>query len=71
MTRDPWLTVADVAFLWASSTKTVLRRIKAGTLPAGKLGRSYRVRYQDAVAAITPAEGTPRAPEPESDDLQE
>jgi len=68
MTRDQWLTVADVALLWASSTKTVLRRINTGVLPAGKLGRSYRVRYRDAVAAITPPGGTPRVPEPEGDD---
>jgi excisionase family DNA binding protein len=59
--RDVWLTTEDVAMLWVSSRKTVLRRIRDGVLPASKVpgGREWRVTLQDAQDALTPPEGTP------------
>jgi excisionase family DNA binding protein len=38
------LTVAEVASVMRISTMTVYRLIKAGELPAVRVGRSYRVR---------------------------
>lgn len=50
-----YLSVADVAILLRVSTKTVRRWIKAGKLPATKLGRDWRIARTDlrAVAAAS------------------
>jgi excisionase family DNA binding protein len=45
--RTPFLTVAEVAGILRVSTMTVYRLIKAGQLPAGRVGKSYRVREDD------------------------
>ncbi len=42
-----FLTVAEVAGLLRVSTMTVYRLIKAGDLPAARIGRSYRIREDD------------------------
>ena len=42
-----FLTVAEVAGLLRVSTMTVYRLIKAGSLPAVRVGKSYRVREDD------------------------
>ncbi len=42
-----FLTVAEVASLLRISTMTVYRLIKAGDLPALRIGRSYRVTEDD------------------------
>jgi len=42
-----FLTVAEVAGLLRVSTMTVYRLIKAGSLPAARVGKSYRVREDD------------------------
>ena len=42
-----FLTVAEVAALLRVSTMTVYRLIKAGELPAARIGRSYRIREDD------------------------
>jgi len=43
-----FLTVAEVASLWAVSSDTVRRQIKAGLLPAVRIGRAIRVRKDAA-----------------------
>lgn len=45
--RARFLTVAEVAGLLRVSTMTVYRLIKAGQLPAMRIGKSYRVREED------------------------
>jgi excisionase family DNA binding protein len=45
--RARFLTVAEVAGLLRVSTMTVYRLIKAGSLPAVRVGKSYRVREDD------------------------
>ena len=45
--RGRFLTVAEVAALLRVSTMTVYRLIKAGSLPAVRVGKSYRVREDD------------------------
>jgi excisionase family DNA binding protein len=45
--RARFLTVAEVASLLRVSTMTVYRLIKAGDLPAVRVGRSYRVAEDD------------------------
>lgn len=44
MPTDQFLTVQEVAELMRVSTMTVYRLIKAGDLPAARVGRSYRLR---------------------------
>jgi excisionase family DNA binding protein len=44
---DRLLTVAEVAALMRVSTMTVYRLIKAGDLPALRVGKNYRVRESD------------------------
>ena len=46
-TRPRYLTVAEVAGIMRVSTMTVYRLIKAGSLPAVRVGRSYRVAEDD------------------------
>jgi excisionase family DNA binding protein len=45
--RPRFLTVAEVAGILRVSTMTVYRLIKAGNLPAVRVGKSYRVREDD------------------------
>jgi excisionase family DNA binding protein len=42
-----FLTVAEVAHVLRVSNMTVYRLIGAGTLPAVRIGRSFRVRQED------------------------
>jgi excisionase family DNA binding protein len=43
----PLLTVAEVADVLRVSNMTVYRLIKAGQLPALRVGKNYRIRSQD------------------------
>ena len=45
--RARYLTAAEVAAAMRVSTMTVYRLIKAGSLPAVRVGRSYRVAEDD------------------------
>ena len=45
--RARFMTVAEVAQLMRVSTMTVYRLIKAGDLPAVRVGKSYRIREDD------------------------
>ena len=45
--RGRFLTVAEVAAQLRVSTMTVYRLIKAASLPAVRVGKSYRVREDD------------------------
>jgi excisionase family DNA binding protein len=45
--RIGFLTVAEVADQLRVSTMTVYRLIKAGDLPAARIGKSYRLRPED------------------------
>jgi len=45
--RNRFMTVAEVAKLMRVSTMTVYRLIKAGDLPAVRVGKSYRIRETD------------------------
>jgi excisionase family DNA binding protein len=50
VTAPPWdrfFTVAEVAARLRVSTMTVYRLIKAGELPAVRIGKSYRIRTDD------------------------
>jgi excisionase family DNA binding protein len=47
MSNSRFLTVQEVAELMRVSTMTVYRLIKAGDLPAVRVGRSFRVRDVD------------------------
>jgi excisionase family DNA binding protein len=44
--RSPFLTVAEVASVMRVSKMTVYRLVHAGTLPAVRVGRSFRVPEQ-------------------------
>ena len=46
-TENRFMTVAEVAQLMRVSTMTVYRLIKAGDLPAVRVGKSYRIREND------------------------
>jgi len=50
--RTQFLTVAEVADLMRVSTMTVYRLIKAGELPAARVGKSYRIRESDVDAYL-------------------
>ena len=45
--RARFVTVAEVASTLRVSNMTVYRLIQAGTLPAVRVGRSYRIREED------------------------
>jgi len=45
--RPRFMTVAEVAQLMRVSTMTVYRIIKAGDLPATRVGKSYRITETD------------------------
>ena len=47
MPTERFLTVQEVAELMRVSTMTVYRLIKAGDIPALKVGKSYRLREDD------------------------
>lgn len=49
---DRLLTVAEVADHMRVSNMTVYRLIKAGTLPAIRVGKNYRIRSRDLVAYL-------------------
>lgn len=44
---EPLLTVGEVASLMRVSNMTVYRLIKAGHLPAIRVGKNYRIRSSD------------------------
>jgi excisionase family DNA binding protein len=44
---EPLLTVGEVASLMRVSNMTVYRLIKAGQLPAIRVGKNYRIRHSD------------------------
>ena len=46
-TPGPLLTVAEVADVLRVSNMTVYRLIKAGDLPALRVGKNYRIRESD------------------------
>lgn len=45
--RTRYVTVAEVAAQLRVSNMTVYRLVQAGTLPAIRVGRSYRIREDD------------------------
>jgi excisionase family DNA binding protein len=45
--RPAFLTVAEVAAMLRVSNMTVYRLINAGSLPAVRIGKSYRLRESD------------------------
>lgn len=51
-TQDRLLTVNEVAELMRVSNMTIYRLIKAGDLPATRVGRSYRLRQADVDAYL-------------------
>jgi excisionase family DNA binding protein len=48
-----FLTVAEVASMMRVSTMTVYRLIKAGALPATRVGKSYRLTDEDVDRYLT------------------
>lgn len=50
---EPLLTVGEVAALMRVSNMTVYRLIKAGQLPAIRVGKNYRIRRQDVEQYLT------------------
>lgn len=50
--RPAFVTVAEVAGIMRVSTMTVYRLIKAGDLPAVRVGKSYRIREDDVDAYL-------------------
>ncbi|MEX2549488.1 MAG: helix-turn-helix domain-containing protein [Nitriliruptoraceae bacterium] len=57
----PLLTVAEVAEVLRVSNMTVYRLIKAGDMPALRVGKNYRIREADLETFL--AEGTVAADE--------
>lgn len=49
----PLLTVAEVAEILRVSNMTVYRLIKAGQLPALRVGKNYRIRSDDLTAFLS------------------
>jgi excisionase family DNA binding protein len=49
----PLLTVAEVAAVLRVSNMTVYRLIKAGGLPALRVGKNYRIRESDLEAFLS------------------
>lgn len=49
---EPMLDISDVADVCRVSEKTVRRWIKAGDLPAAKLGGQWRIRNRDLNAFV-------------------
>jgi excisionase family DNA binding protein len=51
-TEGRFVTVAEVADRLRVSTMTVYRLIQSGELPAGRIGKSYRLREADVDAFL-------------------
>ncbi len=51
--REALLTVAEVADELRVSTMTVYRLVKAGELPAFRIGKNYRIKRDDLDAYLT------------------
>ena len=49
----PLLTVAEVAGVLRVSNMTIYRLIKAGDMPALRVGKNYRIRSQDLDEFLT------------------
>jgi excisionase family DNA binding protein len=47
VSQSRFMTVGEVAAVLRVSSMTVYRLINAGELPAGRIGRSFRVRTED------------------------
>jgi excisionase family DNA binding protein len=47
MHDEPWLTPAQVAARLQVSLDTVLRQLRTGALPGGRIGRQWRIRPAD------------------------
>ncbi len=52
----PLMTVAEVAEILRVSNMTVYRLIKAGELPALRVGKNYRIREHDLEAYLATGE---------------
>ncbi len=50
LTETRFLTVAEVAAMMRVSKMTVYRLVHSGEMPAVRVGRSFRVRDEDAYA---------------------
>ncbi len=59
---EPLLTPQEAGDRYRVSAKTILRLIAAGTVPAVKIGRQWRIRRVDLDAALAspPASPTPK-----------
>jgi excisionase family DNA binding protein len=44
MQDDRWLSPSQVAYYLQFSLDTVLRQLRSGALPAGRIGRQWRIR---------------------------
>lgn len=53
--HDRLVTAAEVATALGLSTRTILRHIKAGLLPAVRVGKAIRIRTEDVVVLLTDA----------------
>ncbi|WP_336897464.1 helix-turn-helix domain-containing protein [Novosphingobium sp.] len=53
LAADEWMTVAEVAQFLRLSKRTVSRMIKAGRLPAKRLGRAVRIARSQLMAMLT------------------
>jgi len=51
--QQEWLTVAQSAEILQLNPMTILRWIKAGKLPASKLGKSYRIAMKELTKYIS------------------
>lgn len=56
MTRDAFMTVTEIAAMLRVSKMTVYRLVHDGTLPAVRIGRSFRVRESAVTALLEAAE---------------
>ncbi len=53
LAADEWLTLAEVAEYLRLSTRTVSRMIKAGRLPAKRVGRAVRIARSQLITMLT------------------
>jgi excisionase family DNA binding protein len=53
LAADEWLTLAEVAQYLRLSTRTVSRMIKAGRLPAKRVGRGIRIARSQLITMLT------------------
>jgi len=63
---DRFLTLDEAAEILGVDYKTVYRLVRSGSLPAGKIGRVYRIKRADLDAYFesTKTQPTPGAPTP-------